>query len=195
MTENPSDIVAPATGGNREGDNQLSDAELVALYRDKEMHAAFAELVNRYKSRLYKVLLGMVGDPPLAEELWQRVFVKAALRMGQLREPQAFYAWLLAIARATTIDELRKSSRRDRAALDSEMTESVGGEAEPDVKEAVHAVLAQLGPEDRMTLILADMQELSMAEVAQALEVKLSAAKMRVMRARARFRKLYQEQT
>lgn len=173
-------------------DRDRPDLELVADYRAGSDYA-FGLLVQRYQLRLFRVLLGMVRDPALAEELCQRVLVKAALRIDQLRDGVAFYGWLLAIARATALDELRKQKHRRYEPLEAVHEE--GRASGLDVRQTVNAVLAEMTPEDRMAVILADLQELAMDEVAEALGVKLSAAKMRVKRARERFRAIYGERT
>jgi len=174
-----------------------TDAELVSRYRDEAIDPAFSALVVRYQTRLYRVLLGMVRDPGLAEELSQRAFVKAALRIAQLADGQAFYSWLLSIARGCALDELRKRKVRDHDSFDPRLHEGQGTDLvrHEEEKEAVHKVLEQLSPDDRMALVLADLQGLSSKETAEALGVKESAAKMRVMRARERFRSLYEELT
>ena len=168
----------------------LEDAELVDMYRTTGVDAAFAELVRRYQVRLFRVLLGMTSDGALAEELAQRALVKAATRIDQLKDGQAFYAWLLSIARGTALDERRAPRVRLRASEDSLAQRPTT--ADLGVQHSVRQVLAQLAPEEAMTLVLADLQGMSMHEIATALGVGESAAKMRVKRARQRFRDLYQ---
>ena len=174
----------------------LEDAELVELYRDRSIGAAFDELIRRYQTRLYRILLGMVGEPVAAEELCQQSFVKAALRLDQLREPAAFYGWLIRIAKTLTIDQARKDQQRQHNPLDEQVDESGPDTAAAlEIREAVHQVLARLSEEDRLVLLLAELESLSITEIATALNIKQSAAKMRVKRARDRFRALYGELT
>lgn len=162
-------------------------------YRDHATEAAFAELVMRYKPRLFRVLQNMVNDPALADELCQRTLVKAALNLGQLRDSHAFSSWLLHVARGTALDELKQYARRHRDPYE----DSLVGVEEPShgIKEAIRAVLDRLSPEDRLTVVLADLEELTVAEIASILGTKESAAKMRIKRARARFRSIYERMT
>lgn len=175
------------------GAGTLSDHELLEDYRDHGRQAALAELVRRYQTRLFRVILGMVADSGLAEELTQQAFVKAATRLDQLRDGQAFYAWLITIARSVTFDELRRRQRRPTGLLEGGAP-PVEPSTQPthDVKQAVRATLAALTPEERLVIILADLQGLSMKEIAVAVGLGLSATKMRLQRARARFRELYE---
>ena len=88
--------------------SELDDGMLIAAYRKHAAEAAFSELVHRYEGRLFRVLMGMVGDIDLAEELCQRALVKAALNLDQLSNGHAFYAWLLRVARYAALDEMKK---------------------------------------------------------------------------------------
>jgi RNA polymerase sigma-70 factor, ECF subfamily len=175
--------------------SELDDASLIEAYREHSAQAAFAELVTRYERRLFRVLLGMVNDAALAEELCQRTLVKAALNLDKLRDTQAFYAWLLMVARGTALDELKHYSRRNQDPYEDALVGVEDPEPSHSVKNAIRAVLGRLSPEDRMVVILADLEQLSVAEIAQALGTKESAAKMRIKRARARFRSIYEEMT
>lgn len=188
--------VQPAmtTDTKAAGWDELSDEDLIRIYVDRQIDQAFGALVRRYQLRLFRVVVGMVGDPSQAEELCQRALVKAALRLDQLREGQAFYAWLITVARATVIDEIRSNERRRRREEASAPTEVADDAAERHhVKDAVRQVLAQMVPDDRLILVLADLEKHSMSELAAILECGESAAKMRLKRARERFRKLYGE--
>ncbi len=175
--------------------SELDDGALVDAYREHSTDAAFAELVNRYERRLFRVLVGMVSDPALAEELCQRTLVKAAFNLDKLRDSQAFYAWLLMVARGTALDELKRYARRNRDPYEDAMVGHENPVASHGVKNAIRIVLDRLSPEDRMAVILADLEQLSVTEIAQALGTKESAAKMRVKRARERFRSMYEELT
>ena len=173
----------------------LSDMELVRAYREHQVDQAFATLVRRYHVRLFRVLTGILGgDKHLAEELCQRTLIKAALNIEQLRQEQAFYGWLLKVARGTAIDELRSLERRRRR----EEPAPAGVQA-PDptaaiaTKDAVARVLGSMDPDDRLVLVLADLEKHTMSELADVLDCKESAAKMRLKRARERFKHIYSE--
>ncbi len=175
--------------------SELSDQDLVSRYRDNGLDAAFAELVRRYQDRLFGVVVGIVNKRGLGEELCQRSFIKAALRIDQLKDPQAFYAWLIAIARTTALDELRNMQRqRDRQqAFAQNLPKEDQTTADPELRHTVCTVLGQMDPNDRLVILLADFQELSTKELSIALQIKESAVKMRVKRSRDRFRKLFRK--
>ena len=176
----------------------LSVAKLVSEYQERNTNAAFGELVRRYQDRLFGVLVGIVGEHGLAEELCQCSFIKAAMRLHQLKDPHAFYAWLIAIAKSTASDELRKLQKQQfghkqlllhHPQRDTQTSDNF------ELHQTVYAVLSQLEPNDRLIVLLADLQQFSIKELSIALEIKESAVKMRVKRARERFRKLFREHT
>jgi RNA polymerase sigma-70 factor (ECF subfamily) len=175
--------------------SKLDDGALVEAYRERAVDAAFAVLVSRYEGRLFRVLVGMVSDVDLAEELCQRTFVKAVFNLDKLRDSQAFYAWLLMVARGTALDEQRQYARRNRDPYEEALVGAENPESSHSVKDAIRTVLGRLSPKDGLAVILADLQQLSVAEIAQAFGTKESAAKMRIKRARERFRSIYQDLT
>ena len=174
--------------------SETSDAELVQLYQSTRADIAFEHLVKRYQVRLYRLLLGMVRSPSLAEELLQRSLVKAAIAIDQLEDGQAFYAWVIAIARGQALDELRAPRHNRRDSLEPKYHEEAS-DSEFVEQQAVRDILEQMGPEDALALVLSDLQGASTKELAIALQVGVSAAKMRLKRARERFRTLYREQS
>lgn len=170
----------------------LADEQLVSMYRAGKPRA-FEELVRRYQGPIYRFCLGMTGDFSLSEDLTQAAFVKAAMALERLREPDKFRSWLYVLARNAVYDWSRRRSRRGwdqeealgPAATDLETVQSI------ETKDAVRRVLATLASSDKEVLLLVDLLGLSMAEVAEALGLQVSAAKMRLSRARHRFRELY----
>lgn len=173
--------------------SDLDDASLVDAYRTHAADAAFAELVHRYQQRLFRVLVGMVNDSVLAEELCQRTLVKAALNLHQLHDSQAFYGWLLRVARTQALDELKRYARRNRDPFEDSLMGSVDPGASHGVKNMIRAVLGRLSPEERMIVLLADLEQRSIEEISEVFGTKESATKMRIARARARFRTIYKE--
>lgn len=173
--------------------SDLDDGALVEAYRNQAADAAFAELVRRYQPRLFRVLVGMVNDPILAEELCQRTLVKAALNMHQLNKAQAFYGWLLRVARTQALDELKHYARRNRDPFEESLMGTVDPGANHTEKHLVRAILGRLSPDERLAVLLADWEQRSTEEISKILGLKLSATKMRITRARSRFRAVYKE--
>ncbi|MCL2001162.1 MAG: sigma-70 family RNA polymerase sigma factor [Planctomycetes bacterium] len=69
---------------------------------------AFEELVGRYEERLFAFIARMLGDPHLAEDIFQTVWLKVAMRAASFNARVSFSTWLFRIARNTALDELRR---------------------------------------------------------------------------------------
>ena len=62
--------------------------------------AAFEELARRHRETAQRMAERLLGDRELAEDLTQEMLLRAYLRLGELRDPDRFGAWLLAIGRS-----------------------------------------------------------------------------------------------
>jgi RNA polymerase sigma-70 factor, ECF subfamily len=121
---------------------------------------AFGELYEQYGRLVHGILLAYVSYHD-AEDLMQDVFVKALERLPRLREPGAFAAWLIAIARRTAMDYRRSQ----RFTLEPGLL--VAGGPRPDGEAfAVLAVIQRLPESYRETLILRLVEGMTGPEIA-----------------------------
>jgi RNA polymerase sigma-70 factor (ECF subfamily) len=158
---------------------------------------AFAPIFDQYHSRIYRYLRRLVGDPELAEDLAQQTFVKAYKALSaQGSEPENLRAWLYTIATNTALSALRR--RRLIAWLplhpDRQPAPTASGreqEARIGERELLAQALGRLPKKDAACLLLHFQQGLTCAELSEILGVSLSAAKMRLYRARAAFCEAY----
>jgi RNA polymerase sigma-70 factor (ECF subfamily) len=148
---------------------------------------AFEQLFRRLSPRVAAALAQMSGDPALAEDLTQTVFLKlyrarAAYQRGMLVTP-----WVFAIARNTLHDHRRKTRRRPESlSLDGTLPEPDGVEL-PLPDHAAQTTLAQLleslPEQQRQALWLMKVQGLSVQEAAALCDASPASIKMRVHRA------------
>ncbi len=157
---------------------------------------AFAAIFEQYHLSIYRYLRRLVGDADLAEDLAQQTFVKAFRALTQNPPPDNLHAWLYAIATNTALSALRR--RRLIAWLPfqtspEEMHPAAGPDQETLLgeRELLAQALDRLPKRDAACLLLHFQQGLSCAELAAVLDVSLSAAKMRLYRARAAFCEAY----
>lgn len=153
---------------------------------DSERELAFIAVHRDSYPRVYRYVRRRVDSPELAEELAADVFRVVWQRWHD--QPHADIAWLLTVARNLIGNAYRS---RDRfAALQAKLRTSVELQpgAEPEGL-AVHDALAALRDGERDILQLAYWDELSIAEIAGVLQCSEAAAKVRLHRARAAFRK------
>jgi RNA polymerase sigma-70 factor (ECF subfamily) len=162
---------------------------------------AFNLLVQRHERPVFNVALRLLRDVGLAEDATQDTFIRAwqnirTFQTGSVR------SWLYKIATNRSYDMLRASARRPAGSLEAEMVEiepiwasgGLGDEA-PDA----HALRRELSiyleraltalPEDqRMVVLLVDVQGLDYHEVAETMGIALGTVKSRLSRARAKIR-------
>ncbi len=151
--------------------------------------AAFDELTARWHAPLWSFLRRLSGEDDAADDLAQDVWLRVLRGIGRLRDGSRLRPWLFGIARRAAMDRLRAqyavpASDVDVAALPA---------AEPSLLEDDVAVmreeLARLPLVEREALTLFYLQELSLTEVAEVLEVPLGTVKSRLFRARQLLRR------
>ncbi len=163
---------------------------------------AFEELVRRHQSRIVADCRHMTRDDLNSEDLAQEVFVKAFFAMRGFEGRSTFRQWLQRIKVHHCLNHLKRRSGKTGTPIDDTTVEMHAElHVSPVVeehfrqmseREKIAAVLNSMSATLRVPLIMADMDELSFAEIASALGIGLSAAKMRVKRARDEFRRKYE---
>jgi RNA polymerase sigma-70 factor (ECF subfamily) len=162
--------------------------------------AAFNKLVLMYQTVVYNVALRTVGNPEDAADATQEAFLSAFRAIREFRGG-SFKSWLLRIAVNACYDVLRRRQRRPASSLD-ELTEQGDGEFAPpdrvlgpesaaigaETARVIQDGLATLPDEQRMLVVLCDVQGLSYEEAAEVSQVALGTVKSRLSRARARLR-------
>jgi RNA polymerase sigma-70 factor (ECF subfamily) len=186
------DLPAPAV--TREDDDLVRAAQAGDL-------EAFNLLVMRHERPVFNVALRLLRDVGLAEDATQDTFIRAWQNIGVF-QTGSVRSWLYKIATNRAYDMLRASARRPAGSLEAEMVEieptwTTSGTA-PELPDA-HALRRELSiyleraltalPEDqRMVVMLVDVQGLDYHEVANALDIALGTVKSRLSRARAKIR-------
>ncbi len=167
----------------------MDDRDLLAAYVRDRSEAAFGELVRRHLGWVYSVALRHLGNPALAEEVAQSVFVLLARKAGSLRSGSTPGGWLFRttrfVANRALRAERRRRTREETAAsmipltTSSDENEAVWKELEPYLEQAV----ASLSETDREAILLRFYQEKPLLEVGVCLGLSEEAAKKRVSRA------------
>ncbi len=185
-----------------------SDGALIERAREGNLEA-YNLLVDRYRDAVYRVALRYMRRPDLADDVTQDAFLRAydALDSFRNEDGYGFKSWLLRIASNRALDVLRYEGRRPAssldAALDSEESnwEPAESNTEHPVELAEQAALrrhleAALGdlPEDqRLAVILFDVEGYSYEEIADIAGVAVGTVKSRLHRGRGRLRDILNE--
>jgi len=166
--------------------------QLIAGCRNGD-ELAWEALVRRYQGRVFGVALHYLRDREEARDVAQDVFVKVYRSLEKVRDGDTFLAWLLRLTRNQSIDRLRRltARRTDRAVPVEEAAElpdpapgpesdGLGGER----RRLLYRALGRLSPLNREMILLKDIQELKLVEIADLLDVPVGTVKTRSHRAR-----------
>jgi RNA polymerase sigma-70 factor (ECF subfamily) len=145
-----------------------------------------ADFVDRYKGRVFGLCWRMLGQRQDAEDMAQETFVRALRNLHRWDSQRDMEPWLLAIAGNRCRSLLATRMRRPTPApLIAEVADDEPNYAEADnLAEEVRRVLLQLRPEYRQAFVLFHEEELSYAEIAEAMQCPLGTIKTWIHRAR-----------
>ncbi len=150
------------------------DAALVLAAASGDQ-VAFGTIYDRYADRLHDFCVGMLRDRDAAADCVQDVFVTAASRLVQLREPERLRSWLYAIARNEALARIR---HRRRELPSEQLPETVSGEpdlatlaARSELADLISDACGGLSDRDQVVMELSYRQGLDGRELAEALGV------------------------
>lgn len=177
---------------------QPTEAQLVERSLSGDL-SAFNQIVDVYQTQVYNVAARTLGDRTVAEDVTQETFVSAyralpSFRGGSLR------AWLMRIARNQSYDHLRSKKRRSESSLDEALeqpgfVQPVSREPSPEdqalsgeLGDAINGAIESLPADQRLALVMIDVQGFSYEEAAEASDVSVGTIKSRLSRARGKVR-------
>jgi RNA polymerase sigma-70 factor (ECF subfamily) len=153
----------------------------------EDAESALLAHIRAHERPIIRYLQVLLGDDDLALDCAQDTFMRAYdhLRRGRPLSP----AWLYTVARNCAMDEFR---RRKPLRRDEDQMERIPTDGEQDAHAAaVRRVMAAMKTEDREILYLHTVDRFTTEEIAEMLGIRPGAARMRLMRARDRFRALW----
>jgi RNA polymerase sigma-70 factor (ECF subfamily) len=188
-------ILEPELPGGFVSDDP--DLEIVARVRNGETDA-FEELVRKHGRRVYRSLLGIIGNAEEAEDALQDAFLKAFQHLSDFEGRSRFSTWLVRIAINTGLQRVR--SRKGFDSLDEEKEEfrprniqawtdtPEESYSREELRRLVEKEVMKLPVKYRVALMLRDLEELSTEEAAAALGLSIPGLKARVLRGRLMLR-------
>ena len=182
----------------------LVEFELIERARSGD-DAAFNQVVQVYRKRILGTIARLIGRPEDVEDVGQEVFLRLYFSLDQLRTPEVFEPWLYRLTVNAAYDYLRRQKRRRESRMSdlSEqqvvMADAVAGSKQSAenqrrarVKEQVEDLLGQVSEEDRILLMLKEVEGLSLKELEKIYKANENALKVRLFRARQRVLKAYE---
>ena len=169
---------------------------------------AYEGLVRKHQRRVMSIVGGILRWRDDVEDVSQQVFLKVYLSIQRFDGRSSFSTWLYKITVNETYDHLRKKKAR-RLVYESDLSEeqerhlhenaseSCTGEQTPlalerlESRQMVDRLLAELSPEDRMMLVLKEVEGFSIEEISEMMAQNTNTVKVRMFRARRRLADLY----
>ena len=184
----------------------MDEKALVDAARQGDV-SSFNRLVLSYQSMVYNLAYRILGDRHAAADATQEAFISAFKGIGKFRGG-SFKAWLLRIVTNACYDQLRRKQRRPTASLDAllvvepvpirSLTDPGESPEEhalrQELSRAIQVGIGTLPPEQRVALVLSDVQGLSYQEIAEVTGASLGTVKSRLSRARGKMRDFLLEQ-
>lgn len=165
---------------------------------------AFGEIIRAYRKRILGTVYRMISRGDDVEDVGQEVFVRLYDSISQLRTPQVFEPWLYRLTVNACYDYLRRKRREidvrmadlseeQVVAIDAALSgrRAIDDSQKAGAKELLEVVLGRVSKEDRLLLVLKEIEGLSLKELSSVYKVNTNVLKVRLFRARKRALKAY----
>lgn len=165
--------------------------------------SAFEEIVSFYQNKVFQICYRMLGNSHEAEDAAQETFVRAYMNIHSFDEKRKFSTWLYRIATNLSIDRIRK--KKPDYFLDAEIKGSDGltmysqmstdqrlpeEEVESmELQDYIQKQILSLPPKYRSVIVLRYIDELSLQEISEVLDMPIGTVKTRIHRGREALRK------
>ncbi|OZU87497.1 RNA polymerase sigma factor SigW [Virgibacillus indicus] len=165
--------------------------------------SAYEDVVSFFQNKIYQHCFRMLGNAHEAEDIAQEAFIRAYVNIHSFDDKRKFSTWLYRIATNLTIDRIRK--RKPDYYLDAEVkgTDGLdmysqlaskdrlpGEEVESiELQRYIHQEISGLPPKYRSIIMLRYLEEFSLQEISDILDIPLGTVKTRIHRGREALRK------
>jgi RNA polymerase sigma-70 factor (ECF subfamily) len=173
---------------------------------------AMSRLILRYQKRVYNTILKICGNVDDAAELTQETFVKAIENINKFQGKSSFYTWVFRIGVNLTLTHCKRSVKLGLRSLDAEQNDQprqqlrdfLADKGSPDpakvaenkeLIELIKMAIMQLDDDQRAVIILRDIEQMSYAQIAKVLDIKLGTVRSRLSRARDNLRQIMEAVT
>jgi len=164
---------------------------------------AFADIVSLYQHKLYQVCYRMLGNKQESEDIAQEAFVRAYMNLHTFDQKRKFSTWLYRIATNLCIDRIRK--KKPDYYLDAEVAGTEGLDMysqiaadeklpeeqleQMELQDRIQYEIGRLPDKYRSVIVLKYIEELSLQEISEILDMPLGTVKTRIHRGREALRK------
>ena len=188
--------------------HKLKETEITKriLGGEKELYEI---LVRRNNQKLYRVIRSYIKDQAEIEDVMQNTYIKGYVKLSQFRSESSFSTWLIRIGINEALARLKDKGKLfrfmelsndsgDRTILeipDSKQLNPQEKMIRKEAKELLEDAIDRLDLKYRTVYILKEVEEMSIAEIAVALDLTVSNVKVRLHRAKAMLKERLYELT
>ena len=166
--------------------------------------AAFQDLVEQHKKKIYFIAYDILGDYHEAEDISQDVFIKVFRNIKRFRKDAKMSSWIHQITVNTCIDVIRKRKSKPKISMDDgalshiednpPVSSSMGMNPEKSAEAAIfqqqiNNALQNVTPRERTVFVMRHYNDFKINEIADALEVSSGTVKSLLFRALKKLRK------
>ncbi len=176
---------------------KVSDEELVQLYLESQNVAYFNLIYKRYSGKIFGKCLSLLKNENEAEDATQDIMMKILMNMSKFSGKSRFSTWIYSITYNYCIDFLRRK-KKDLSVYMDDFIENM--DVEDDVEDAfllemnvkrLKVVLEEIPTGDKTILLMKYQDEMSIREIGHILNKSESAIKMKIKRAKQKFRQTF----
>ncbi len=176
---------------------QQSFNEWLIIRAQQGDEESFGRLMQRWQHRYYAYALKRLGNAEAAKDVTQDCLISISRSVGRLADPAAFPRWSFRILERRCSDWLRKTIRdREVIVSSDEISELAiaGNETSQDAQSAVEKTLRQMDPRLAAVLRLYYLEELTVKDIAEVLDIAPGTVKSRLFYARKLFSSAIEQQ-
>lgn len=179
---------------NRDAEVELEKEQALVARAQKGDRSAFAALVRAHQHEVYTLARRLVGDPHLASDIAQEALIRAWKALPRFRGDSRLSTWLYRITVNASWTHKKRATRHQGSSIDDHLDLAAPEDADHPVvagemlelRDRIRIALDRLPEGQRQVVVMKDIYGWSHAEIAEATGISVTAAKVRLHRARAR---------
>jgi RNA polymerase sigma-70 factor, ECF subfamily len=163
-----------------------TEEELV-LQAKAGSHAAFEELYRMHSGHVYGICMRILTDRSKAEEVTQKIFIHAWMKLQSFRGESRFSSWLYRLSVNMILDQLKLVGSKNDADLRKKRTELTGTlsfEPSDDIRLDLKDAIDSLPRQARIIFLMHDVAGYTHEEIAEAMNLSPGTCKAQLSRAR-----------
>ena len=178
---------------------KVTDEELVKLYLETQNVAYFNLIYKRYSGKIFGKSLSLLKSESEAEDATQDIMMKILMNMSKFSGKSRFSTWIYSITYNYCIDFLRRK-KKDPSIYVDDFIENLDVEEDVEDKfllemnvKRLKVILEDIPTGDKAILLMKYQDEMSIKEIGAILDKSESAIKMKIKRAKQKFRKTFKD--